>query len=120
MKTITLDMKNKLKETSDSTSLNFLMGVFYLVVLLVVVFSLYTGMSSPNKVLIYVMFIVAFVGVAYYLNTFNQQYRNLDKPENIYIFTDKITLKRRTTTSSYEFICIRLEVLVIYQNFCTH
>ena len=30
--------KNKLKETSDSTSLNFLMGVFYLVVLLVVVF----------------------------------------------------------------------------------
>ena len=84
--------KNKLKETSDSTSLNFLMGVFYLVVLLVVVFSLYTGMSSPNKVLIYVMFIVAFVGVAYYLNTFNQQYRNLDKPENIYIFTDKLVL----------------------------
>ena len=49
-------------------------------------------MSSPNKVLIYVMFIVAFVGVAYYLNTFNQKYRNLDKPENIYIFTDKLVL----------------------------
>lgn len=101
--------KKKLKDTSDSTSLNFMMGIFYLVVLLVIVFSLYTGMSSPNKVVMYVMFMVAFVGVAYYLNTFNQKYRNLEKPENIYIFTDKLVLTIPMVAFLINFLFIRVD-----------
>lgn len=84
--------KKQLKEDSDSTLLNILMGIFYVVSIMVVLFSLFVGASTPSRLVVYVVFLVGFLGVAYYLNTFNKKYRDLEKKENIYIFSDKLVL----------------------------
>ena len=84
--------KLQLKEDSDSTLLNILMGIFYIVSLMVVLFSLIVGASTPSRLIIYLVFLLGFLGVAYYLNTFNKKYRDLEKKENIYIFSDKLVL----------------------------
>ena len=84
--------KKQLKEDSDSTLLNILMGLFYVLSLVVVLFSLIAGASTPSRLIIYIVFLVGFLGIAYYLNTFNKKYRDLEKKENIYIFSDKLVL----------------------------
>ncbi len=84
--------KIQLKKDSDSTLLNILMGLFYVLSLVVVLFSLIAGSSTPSRLIIYIVFLVGFLGVAYYLNTFNKKYRDLEKKENIYIFSDKLVL----------------------------
>ena len=57
----------------DSTLLNILMGLFYVLSLVVVLFSLIAGSSTPSRLIIYIVFLVGFLGVAYYLNTFNKK-----------------------------------------------
>jgi len=79
----------KLKD-GDSTGLDILSSIYYLLVILVIVISLISNYRSPMKLVMYVSFIVIFGGTLFFLNTYNTEFKS--GKDVIAVFTNKFLL----------------------------
>ena len=79
----------KLKD-GDSTGLDILSSIYYLLVILVIVISLISNYRSPMKLVMYVSFIVIFGGTLFFLNTYNTEFKS--GKDVIAVLTNKFLL----------------------------
>ena len=79
----------KLKH-GDSSGLDILSSIYYLLVILVIVISLVSNYRSPMKIVIYLSFIIIFGGTLFFLNTYNTEFKS--GKDIIAVFTNKFLL----------------------------
>ena len=79
----------KLKD-GDSTGLDILSSIYYLLVILVITISLISNYENPMKLVMYVSFIVIFGGTLFFLNTYNTEFKS--GKDVIAVFTNKFLL----------------------------
>ena len=84
--------KLTVRKSGDTMLLNIMSSLYYFVTIIVIMFSIYVSTSSPSSTIAYIVYLVTFVGIAYYLNTFNKKYRDPSNQDIIYVFTNKFVL----------------------------
>ena len=84
--------KLTVRKSGDTTLLNIMSSLYYFVTIIVIMFSMSVSVSSPSSTVAYIVYLITFVGIAYYLNTFNKKYRDPSNNDIIYVFTNKFVL----------------------------
>ena len=84
--------KLNVRKSGDTMLLNIMTSLYYFVTIIVIMFSIYVSSSSPMNTVAYIVYLVTFVGIAYYLNTYNKKYRDPSNKDIIYVFTNKFVL----------------------------
>tara|TARA_B110000977_G_scaffold195877_1_gene275148 strand:- start:1158 stop:2066 length:909 start_codon:yes stop_codon:yes gene_type:complete len=84
------NFNNEKIKTGNSTGLDILSGLYYLLVIVVIVISLISNFEAPLKIAIYISFIIIFGGTLFFLNTYNTEFRK--GSDTMAIFTNKFLL----------------------------
>ena len=74
----------------DSVSLDILTSIYYLIVILVIAVSLISNYKSPQRLIMYISYIIIFGGTLFFLNTYNTEFKS--GKDIIAIFTNKFLL----------------------------